>query len=214
MLDVCGKPIQLRKTTDALLRKEALIALLNSVSRIMRLPLTNTSVLKTKAANCLMVIIKHESNADIIKFCVEKCIIVNALNDELGSHLNNDDPDYNTLLLITLQLIKLISTFESCTTEFTSGNASAASSSLSVDGGMDKLITLIERNDFKSEVVPLCVDILWNILEKYPTARDILGSFRTIKVFKETIYKMLEHGYRAKDKELRNDILVVRKCII
>lgn len=74
---------------------------------------------------------------------------------------------------------------------------------------MDKLIALLDKTDFQGEMFPLCVDLLWNVLEKHQAARDILGNFQTIKIMKGVLSKMLDHGYRTKDKELRNDILVV-----
>ncbi len=76
-------------------------------------------------------------------------------------------------------------------------------------GGFERVVTLIERTSVGDRICFLCVEILWNAVEKNQIAKEILGTFYCMKILYESIDALTNTGYRQRDKELRNDILIV-----
>lgn len=80
---------------------------------------------------------------------------------------------------------------------------------MSNQGGLDRLMQLLEECDFRDHQVFVALEIVWNILELNPTARETVGSFHYVSVLHRLLHSALVHGYKLKDKEFRNDIVAV-----
>jgi len=79
-------------------------------------------------------------------------------------------------------------------------------------GAAELLVTLLTE-DFVEPVVALTIELLWNCLEFDHDAAIILGSWHTINTLKELIERILAHGSKVADKELRNEALILLKLI-
>lgn len=79
-------------------------------------------------------------------------------------------------------------------------------------GAAELLVTLLTE-DFREPVVGLTIELLWNCLEFDHDAAIILGSWHTINTLKELIERILAHGCKVVDKELRNEALILLKLI-
>ena len=55
----------------------------------------------------------------------------------------------------------------------------------------------------------LCIELLWNVLALVPKAAEALASEATISSLHRVLLGALQLGYKQKERELRNDVLVV-----
>jgi len=61
--------------------------------------------------------------------------------------------------------------------------------------------------------VSFCVEMLWNILQLLPSSSQIFGSPNHLTMLHNVLYETLSLGYKLRDRELRNDIVVVLSLI-
>mmetsp|Transcript_32935 Transcript_32935/g.63262 ORF Transcript_32935/g.63262 Transcript_32935/m.63262 type:complete len:884 (-) Transcript_32935:291-2942(-) len=93
----------------------------------------------------------------------------------------------------------------------------AGNAALMVKAGvMDVLCKSLAR-DFKLEVVFLSLELAWNLLENAPAAAhvalDDAGRESLVSVVTRQVRALLDGGYRAADKEMRNEFLLVAKML-
>jgi len=79
-------------------------------------------------------------------------------------------------------------------------------------GAAELLVTLLTE-EHTEPIVALTLELLWNCLEFDSSGALILGSWHTINTLKELIERTLAHGCKTKDKELRNEALILLKLI-
>ena len=67
--------------------------------------------------------------------------------------------------------------------------------------------------DYKLHVVPVAVELLWNLLENAPTAAAVAATSAAAASFASTLaqltHTLLQRGYSVADKELRNELFVI-----
>jgi hypothetical protein len=62
---------------------------------------------------------------------------------------------------------------------------------------------------FKTEVVMVAVEALWNVFELVPESAARVATGRTVKVLGQLLNELLTEGHRTQDKELRNEVLIL-----
>ncbi|KRX04785.1 Armadillo-type fold [Pseudocohnilembus persalinus] len=74
----------------------------------------------------------------------------------------------------------------------------------------DIIYVIFDCEDFRSYIVKICFEIIWNAIEavgisciKLFAAEDIINSLK--KIFEN----IMKHGYKLEDKQLRNEILIL-----
>eukprot|EP00756_Hemistasia_phaeocysticola_P062012 Hpha_TRINITY_DN5436_c0_g1::TRINITY_DN5436_c0_g1_i1::g.192438::m.192438 len=68
---------------------------------------------------------------------------------------------------------------------------------------------LLGEAGIQDDRLAVAIELLWNIGELDPESRTVLGSETNLSVLKTLLERFLLEGYRLRDKELRNDLLVV-----
>lgn len=67
--------------------------------------------------------------------------------------------------------------------------------------------------DYKLHVVPVAVELLWNLLENAPAAAAVAATPASATAFASTLaqltHTLLQRGYSVADKELRNELFVI-----
>ncbi|RHY56147.1 hypothetical protein DYB30_007980 [Aphanomyces astaci] len=153
---------------------------------------------------------------------VERCGIVEAsaaalqrlLDDQEASDDANRNKRMDLLLFPIVDLLQEISSW--------GPNAQI----LTAHGSHDRILDILDQiDDLRDEFLPLCLEILWNVLEISATttatiqscrsravmlhalrttnAIHAMGSLRTFQVLHKLLQRLLVHGYRKQDKELR-----------
>eukprot|EP01062_Namystynia_karyoxenos_P021944 TRINITY_DN18389_c0_g1_i1.p1 TRINITY_DN18389_c0_g1~~TRINITY_DN18389_c0_g1_i1.p1 ORF type:complete len:1030 (+),score=357.85 TRINITY_DN18389_c0_g1_i1:77-3091(+) len=61
----------------------------------------------------------------------------------------------------------------------------------------------------EDDCIPVAIELLWNIAELDPSCRAELGTEAHLSVLHRLLQRFLSQGHRLRDKELRNDLLVV-----
>eukprot|EP00002_Diphylleia_rotans_P023212 TRINITY_DN4562_c0_g2_i4.p1 TRINITY_DN4562_c0_g2~~TRINITY_DN4562_c0_g2_i4.p1 ORF type:complete len:781 (-),score=150.22 TRINITY_DN4562_c0_g2_i4:939-3281(-) len=74
------------------------------------------------------------------------------------------------------------------------------------------LIRFMERN-FQDASVSMTIEIVWNLFDHHHPIRLDFGSKGGIAALKSLFVRCLSDGYRVKDKELRNDVLVLSTLV-
>jgi hypothetical protein len=115
----------------------------------------------------------------------------------LNNLVGKVDPNHESLIAI-VEAIKSISAFP------------ASAAALTHTGGISKLIQILESTDFKEVIFFDVTYALWNVLEGYSISREVLGESHSVSVIFNCVRNLVTNGYRDRDKELRNDLLVVR----
>ncbi|RHY16305.1 hypothetical protein DYB25_003149 [Aphanomyces astaci] len=159
---------------------------------------------------------------------VERCGIVEAsaaalqrlLDDQEASDDANRNKRMDLLLFPIVDLLQEISSW--------GPNAQI----LTAHGSHDRILDILDQiDDLRDEFLPLCLEILWNVLEISATttatiqscrsravmlhalrttnAIHAMGSLRTFQVLHKLLQRLLVHGYRKQDKELRNTTLMI-----
>eukprot|EP00906_Rhabdomonas_costata_P006729 RCo009767 len=79
------------------------------------------------------------------------------------------------------------------------------------EGCLRRLFALLEGRDLQDPAAFLLVEVIWNVLELFPLAREQLqeDGLRVIVTFHTLVRAALVDGYRVRDKEFRNDCLSV-----
>lgn len=122
--------------------------------------------------------------------------LVDALDEEVsGLALSFHEPsDYFQLLIKVVRQMTLYSSF--C-------------DMLSEKDTLSVLVSIIERVTSYDNLYNDMIDVIWNMIEQVPSSRRSLCTMETIQVLYSTIHASISNGVRLKDKELRNDILLV-----
>ncbi|GMF50809.1 unnamed protein product [Phytophthora fragariaefolia] len=107
---------------------------------------------------------------------------------------------------------------------------------LVVSGALHYIIFILEHiTNPQDELLPLCLEILWNVLElshekmsaisKCTSRRELLEVFRlrnatfflgnefTLRALLHVLELLLAHGYRQQDKEMRNECLMILQLL-
>ncbi|GMF31500.1 unnamed protein product [Phytophthora lilii] len=107
---------------------------------------------------------------------------------------------------------------------------------LVVSGALHYVVFILENiTNPQDELLPLCLEILWNVLElshektssirKCATRKELLETFRlrnatfflgnefTFQALLHVLELLLSHGYRQQDKEMRNECLMILQLL-
>ncbi|RQM10340.1 hypothetical protein B5M09_009698 [Aphanomyces astaci] len=161
---------------------------------------------------------KIEAGVDVLiePVCglVAHCSKVFQLSNTQASDVANRNKRMDLLLFPIVDLLQEISSW--------GPNAQI----LTAHGSHDRILDILDQiDDLRDEFLPLCLEILWNVLEISATttatiqscrsravmlhalrttnAIHAMGSLRTFQVLHKLLQRLLVHGYRKQDKELR-----------
>eukprot|EP00667_Euglena_gracilis_P000696 EG_transcript_696 len=76
-------------------------------------------------------------------------------------------------------------------------------------GGMAQLFNLLAENSFTDYQVFLALEVIWNVLELHPPAIALVTEYHHVSTLYDLARESIIHGFKLKDKELRNDIITV-----
>eukprot|EP00164_Ancoracysta_twista_P005803 GFYU01007978.1.p1 GENE.GFYU01007978.1~~GFYU01007978.1.p1 ORF type:complete len:1066 (-),score=264.08 GFYU01007978.1:74-3157(-) len=80
------------------------------------------------------------------------------------------------------------------------------------EGGLEVVVSVL-AGDFRSNKVYVAMELIWNCLDQDPHATDIMGSWHSVNVLKDLFVRIVTEGYKMKDKEMRNEILVIASLV-
>ncbi|OQS07658.1 hypothetical protein THRCLA_20097, partial [Thraustotheca clavata] len=160
---------------------------------------------------------------------MEKCNIVKAaaialktlLQDQMESEI--EEPSTSRMDLLLFPIIDLIQ-------ELSSWGPNAQK--LTQEGSLEYIIEILGNiEDLRDEFLPICLEILWNVLEmcekatasiqtccsksvlihafRTSNAIHVMGTQRSFEVLHKIFCHLLVQGYRKQDKELRNMCLMI-----
>ncbi|KDO33711.1 hypothetical protein SPRG_19321 [Saprolegnia parasitica CBS 223.65] len=243
----CSKPYLRTKSNEEFTNPQ----LLHSMTRLLGRFLTSfeaqiqvaaaETLLNIATGNCLSNSVRSSSNVDenlddqrplprdYSQQLMEKCGIVPALASALETLVHDqlenegDDPSSGRMDLLLFPLVDLIQEVSSW-----GPNAQA----LTQAGTLAYIIEILDSiHDLRDELLPLCMEILWNVLETCASATcsiqrcvsrsvlihafrttnaiHVMGSPRTFDVLHKLFTQLLLQGHRKQDKELRNMCLMI-----
>ncbi|OQR86153.1 hypothetical protein ACHHYP_10957 [Achlya hypogyna] len=247
----CSKPYLRVKSNEEFTNPQ----LLHSITRLLGSFLTSfepqiqvaaaETLLNVATGNCLSNSVRSSSNVDenlddqrplprdYSQQLMEKCGIVPAVAAALESLVldqmesEGDDPSTSRMDLLLFPLVDLIQEVSSW-----GPNAQA----LTQAGSLAHIIEILDNiHDLRDEFLPLCLEILWNVLETCAAAttsiqrcvsRSVLvhafrttnaihamGTPRTFDVLHKLFRLLVTQGYRKQDKELRNMCLMIANIL-
>ncbi|CAK4303613.1 unnamed protein product [Aphanomyces euteiches] len=191
---------------------------------------------------CLSQSTRHDDNADdqrplprdYSQQLLESCGIVDAAANALrilleDQHANSMGASNNSRMdLLLFPVVDLIQ-------EISSWGASAQT--LTRKGCLDDILDILDSiDDLRDEFLPVCLEVVWNVLEAsekttasidrcasravlvdvFRTANAIyaLGSLQTFQVLHKLLVRQLKYGYRKQDKELRNTTVMILDILV
>ena len=80
---------------------------------------------------------------------------------------------------------------------------------LTREGVISLVMSVLKKASFTDQVVNKIVDMIWSILDVFPKAALYIGEASTASSLFKFLQEITLKGYRTKDKELRNEILIL-----
>ncbi|KAF0692652.1 Aste57867_16291 [Aphanomyces stellatus] len=183
-------------------------------------------------------LVRHHSNVDektddqrplrrdFSQQLIEQCGIVEAAAAALRTLLEDQADKHATTTRMDLLLFPIVDLIQEIS------NWGPNARILTREGCPDHMLEILDNiEDLRDEFLPLCLEIVWNILEtceqttlgiqtctsrarlldSFRTTNAIyaMGSLESFQILHKLLTRLLVHGYRKQDKELRNTTLMI-----
>ncbi|KAF0984014.1 hypothetical protein FDP41_007929 [Naegleria fowleri] len=179
-VSICSMPLRERKASDSFLKSDSYLAIFSCLGKLLRLSVA-----------CVKPILVNVSKA------VKQCSILDDALFLISQMLKEKETVESELFIETTNVVWSLSRYEEYAEKLTR------------EGGVRLLIDVLNSANFSDLVVFKVIDTIWNVIEIYPKSTLYIGEINCVTTMFKLIQEINLKGFRTKDKELRNDILII-----
>ena len=194
LVDLCAKPFVRQVSHEHRTSLENILQLVGAVAECVHCSAVNVQVIACETLRKYALRAAEEVDQDetLHRDMIEQSGAVRALVDAMHENVT----EYAAVDAVTTAL-KEFTANEKCCQDLIDG------------GGAETILSLVSRWIDNDVVVFTTIGMLWSLLENSETACDRVANKESLSVLARLAHRLVVEGYRQKDKELRNEVLIV-----
>ncbi|KAG2393384.1 hypothetical protein C9374_006915 [Naegleria lovaniensis] len=196
-VSICGVPLRERKASDSFLKADSYLAIFSCLGKLLRLSVGCVKPILVNVSKCISELVEKSFDLDFLSKAIKQCSILDDVLFLISHLVKENEPVESDLFIEAVNVVWSISRYEEYAEKMTR------------EGGVRLLIDVINSANFSDLVVFKIIDTIWNIIEIFPKSTLYIGEVNCVTTMFKLIQETNLKGFRTKDKELRNDILII-----
>jgi hypothetical protein len=155
----------------------------------------NSDNVQIAVAQTVSGVLAKREKKDFFAGILVQCRVIDVMLEWLDEHKEEETSE---VMLIMADTFCKLSANKICTKQL---------------GGYFLYTDALLSHGFNSKMASIAVETIWNLLENNDEVASIFGTQSNVCIVSDLLTDLLETGYHVKDKELRNEVLVVLRLL-